>query len=176
MAEQSRYGTARAEWSPSAAVNAGMSSLRYIYSDDDVALKDLSGERPVMRVSEELAPRFRQRAARRVAWITYRALRPVVRSVAWRTRSFMAHDLHEFSLRVEHMARHSENLAREQHAQVVTLLSQAEAHAQLTAAEQKRSLRLLTTTLDQQAKRISLLSNEVVQLRQAISTSGETDD
>jgi len=176
MADPTRYGTARAEWSPSAAVNAGMSSLRYIYSDDDIALKDLSGERPVMRVSAERAPHLRQRVARRVAWITYRALRPVVRSVAWRTRSFMAHDLHEFSLRVEHMARHSENLAREQHAQLVTLLSHAEAHAQLTAAEHKRSLRALTTTLDQQAKRISLLGDEVVQLRQAIHGTGTVDD
>jgi hypothetical protein len=176
MAEQSRYGTARAEWSASAAVNAGMSSRRYLYSDDDVALKNATSARPLIGPAAVVVPRFRRRAARLLALFAYRAMRPAVRSIAWRTRTFMAHDLHEFSARADYAARHSEHLAREQHAQVVTLLGQVEAHSLLTAAEQKRSMRMLANTLDQQAKKISLLSGEIARLQQAVSKRDETDD
>lgn len=175
MSELSRYGTARSEWTASAAVNAGMSSRRFLFADDDVALKDSTRPRPVIGPTAIVVPRFRRRAARAVARVAYRVMRPAVRSIAWRTRSFLAHDLYEFSDRAEYTARHSENLARQQHAQVVTLLSQVEAHSLLTAAEQKRSLRMLATTLDQQAKKISSLHDEVAQLRQAVVRYSESD-
>jgi len=175
MAEESRYGTARAEWSLSAALTAGVNARRHLYADGDVAMKDSSGERPVMRISEPVAPGLSQRIARKVAVRAFRAVRPAVKSIAWRTRTFLAHDITVLATRMDQSARHSENLARDQHAQVVTLLRQVEAQSLSTAAEYKRSLRYLTSAADQQARRISSLNDEVSALKRMLDERGGTD-
>jgi hypothetical protein len=176
MTETSHYGAARAEWSAETALLAGMRSKAHLFDPADRALKHSPGRRPELVFAVPVPLSLKRRVAKKAALTAFGVLRPVVRSLAWRARTFLSEDLNSLRATTEHSALHMENLVRQQHGQVVALLRKAEAHSVSGTAEQRRAFRTITAAQERQAKEIKELRKQVAQLKKDLATVRVDDE